>query len=247
MNVVFSIFENITMLLHSYNIDNLVHRTFLRHPVLFHLCLFLECLAGESKFRYYSKVVAVDVAGLKSKVVVSDGVVIDNTPPRPMMATNLGSNLLQNPSFELIPSELPIQGESFPPSLWNTHENTEAGVIKVGTDYAQDGIAVLKLFGSISQTVSTIIGRTYRVSIHVSHVIESTDPVLNQEGRIQIPGLDVVFKLYDRPALVDHHQNKKLPWLRRMFYFTASKEESDIILSSIGRSNGMLLDNIKVK
>ncbi|XP_072034094.1 uncharacterized protein [Amphiura filiformis] len=200
-------------------------------------------------FKYYSKIIAVDSAGLQSTVVVSDGVVIDTTPPVRMQAVNIGSNLLQNPSFELVPpsGSLGSEMESFPLSYWNTSLNTKAEVIRAGTDNAQDGIAFAVIFGSISQTFPTTSGHIYRISFHVSHVNGSREPLLNQEGRIQATGLNEVFKLYDRPADAHSLTDQELPWLHHTYYFTSNDNESEITLSSLGRTNGMLLDIVQVQ
>ncbi|XP_035696851.1 uncharacterized protein LOC118430248 [Branchiostoma floridae] len=54
--------------------------------------------------KYFSTVYAVDAAGLTSSPAVSDGILVDTTPPEVLNKFNFGPNLLDNPSFENIQS-----------------------------------------------------------------------------------------------------------------------------------------------
>eukprot|EP00058_Branchiostoma_floridae_P000533 XP_002586021.1 hypothetical protein BRAFLDRAFT_110187 [Branchiostoma floridae] len=54
--------------------------------------------------KYYSTVYAVDAAGLTSSPAVSDGILVDTTPPEVLNKFDFGLNLLDNPSFENIQS-----------------------------------------------------------------------------------------------------------------------------------------------
>ena len=214
-----------------------------------------------SGFRYFSKIIAVDSAGFKSDVAVSDGVVVDNTPPQPMITSYVGINLLQNPSFEIVnesfqnenvnvsaSSEPKMESElkQSPFLFWNLSSTVNAEIVEVGADVAKDGVMVARVFGSISQTFSTVPGQAYQISFYVSHTHASNSYLLNQEGHIQAPGLSEVFKLYNRPAHGHSSNEPQVTWLRHTFYFTAFSNESTVTISSLGRSNGILLDNAKV-
>ncbi|CAH1259452.1 Hypp2286 [Branchiostoma lanceolatum] len=54
--------------------------------------------------KYYSTVYAVDAAGLTSSPAMSDGILVDTTPPEVLSKFDFGPNLLGNPSFENIQS-----------------------------------------------------------------------------------------------------------------------------------------------
>ncbi|XP_078696223.1 uncharacterized protein LOC144924666 [Branchiostoma floridae x Branchiostoma belcheri] len=54
--------------------------------------------------KYYSTVYAVDAAGLTSPPAMSDGIVVDTSPPEVLNKFDFGPNLLSNPSFENIQS-----------------------------------------------------------------------------------------------------------------------------------------------
>ena len=76
------------------------------------------CFAGTT---LYNKVYAEDAAGHRSKVIVSDGVRVDTTPPvaLDMVYTN-GVNYLYNPSFEVdtaLNADL-TQCDAQPPTSW---------------------------------------------------------------------------------------------------------------------------------
>ena len=156
-----------------------------------------------------------------------------------------GPNLLQNPSFESTTSVSDVPGQ-FSLTKWNISAKTKAAIVQAGTDVAQDGVMMASVFGSISQTITTGTGQVYQISFYVSQSVSSRDPLLNQEGYIQAPGLSEIFKLYNRPAHAHPSEEQGVTWLRHTFYFTALSEESVIALSSVGRSNGILLDNVKV-
>ncbi|XP_078696304.1 uncharacterized protein LOC144924691 isoform X1 [Branchiostoma floridae x Branchiostoma belcheri] len=54
--------------------------------------------------KYYSTVYAVDAAGLTSPPAMSDGILVDTSPPEVLNKFDFGPNLLSNPSFENIQS-----------------------------------------------------------------------------------------------------------------------------------------------
>jgi hypothetical protein len=60
--------------------------------------------------------------------------------------------------------------------------------------------------------------------------------------------LNRVFRLYDRPAHGHSDQSlRSIQWHQYRFYFTANNDVSTLKISSVGRSNGILLDNIQVR
>ncbi|XP_071784665.1 uncharacterized protein [Asterias amurensis] len=130
---------------------------------------------------------------------------------------------------------------------WELGSGAQITVITHGKKIARDGRSFLSLQGSISQTFNSTPGSHYRVLFFTSHVVPSHEPLLNQEGRIEAPGLNRVFRLYSRPAGSHSNQNlASIQWHEQRFYFTASEALSTLRVSSVGRSNGILLDNIQV-
>ncbi|XP_038051300.1 uncharacterized protein LOC119724354 isoform X2 [Patiria miniata] len=276
--------------------------------------------------RYYSKISAMDAAGLQSESFSSDGFVVDTTPPEPLEHILLGENLIQNPSFEMMlqepdntdmediittvnpdsgsfnetmtrPTKSPdinATHEAPTPSLtesltvnatdsyptsdtnlttaempfttskpstaiidvtpdellgqWIIASNSQTTVVASDKKIAQDGRSYLSLHGSISQTFHTSPGSHYQVVVFASHAVLSHNPLLNQEGRIEAPGLNRVFRLYDRPTHGHSDQSlRSIQWHQHSFYFTASDDVSTLTISSVGESNGILLDKIQVR
>ncbi|XP_071798435.1 uncharacterized protein [Asterias amurensis] len=203
--------------------------------------------------RYYSRVSAIDAAGRASEQVFSDGVVVDVTPPEPQNYIHSRDNLIVNPSFEpglhdsTSNADEDSEGSLDEIAPWEVDSGTQIIVITRGKKITGYGRSFLSLHGSISQTFNSTPGSHYRVLFFTSHVVPSDEPLLNQEGRIEAPGLNRVFRLYSRPA--GSHSNQSLSsiqWHEQRFYFTASEALSTLIISSVGRSNGILLDNIQV-
>ncbi|KAI8507103.1 hypothetical protein Bbelb_155420, partial [Branchiostoma belcheri] len=72
--------------------------------------------------RYFIKVVAEDAAGNRSPAAVSDGIVIDSTPPVPEADLVYGDNLLLNPSFELTTGSADIERQEYRVSFSVNHD-----------------------------------------------------------------------------------------------------------------------------
>ena len=130
---------------------------------------------------------------------------------------------------------------------WDAGFKSQWSVVTSRKKVARDGSSFLSLYGSISQIFNTTEGSHYQVVIFASHVVPSRNPLLNQEGRVEAPGLNRVFRLYDRPAHGHSDQSlRSIQWHQYRFYFTANNDVSTLKISSVGRSNGILLDNIQV-
>ncbi|XP_038050540.1 uncharacterized protein LOC119723761 [Patiria miniata] len=268
---------------------------------------------------YFSKISAVDAAGLKSLTVSSDGFVVDTSAPEPLEHIHFGDNLIQNPSFEMMQkpdmdvvdtttvaegwiskegtgtsdnqstsenfTPSPVQSlstysndshsESYPSTAnnltteempttssedvtsgkqdeqllqWDVGSNSQISLVASGKTIAQDGRSFLSLHGSISQTFNTTTGSHYQVVLFASHIVPSHYPLLNQEGRIEAPSLNRVFRLYDRPAHGHSDQSlRSIRWQQHRFYFTAGNDVSTLKISSVGTANGILLDNVQVR
>ena len=130
---------------------------------------------------------------------------------------------------------------------WTVGSSSQFVVVTSRKNIAKDGRSFLSLHGSISQTFNTTQGSHYLVIFFASHVVPSYDPLLNQEGRIEAPGLNRVFRLFNRPAHRHSDQSvRSVQWQEHRFYFTASEYVSILRISSVGRSNGFLIDNVQV-
>ena len=195
---------------------------------------------------------AIDAAGLRSTGAISNGFIPDITPPIAQRIAGYGANVITNPSFEFVSEEpldtfLNMTDEAVRkarPLGWDVVDGSRCAVVTSVDVEADDGISVLALYGQISQTFVTSVGMKYELTLSVSHMpfIRS---VLNQEGRIEAPGLKQVFVLYDKPPTV-HDDVMSTKWQRHVFHFTADSNESMIVISSLGQASGFLLDLVQV-
>ncbi|XP_072048763.1 uncharacterized protein [Amphiura filiformis] len=210
----------------------------------------------DTGLKIYSKVFAVDGVGLHSDIAVSDGVLIDDTPPVPVKQ-QFGNNLLANPSFEEIVEGATANSfnemRGFRNILlksWTSSPGTTTTPVFSDKGPAQDGNNFARIFGDISQTISTLGGKNYRILLYASHNNLIKDKFINQECRIQAPGLDDIFQLFMQDSAFvdgDSRDRTNILWQRHVFFFTASHDQSTITISSVGMSNGILLDNIQVQ
>ncbi|XP_078664145.1 uncharacterized protein LOC144907216 [Branchiostoma floridae x Branchiostoma belcheri] len=201
--------------------------------------------------RYFIKVVAEDAAGNRSPAAVSDGIMIDSTPPVPEADLVYDDNLLQNPSFELTSGSADIESWMLNDDF---HEAVQVSPRPWDEIAAKDGQHYLILRGSISQTIDTTPGQEYRVSFSVNHDTLSDIPTLNQEGTVTAPGIASAFKLRNRPAssndretAIKEDQSAWDTWQRQTFFFTAVDNSSVITIGSVGRKAGISVDNVKVQ
>ncbi|XP_064631667.1 uncharacterized protein LOC135489960 [Lineus longissimus] len=209
---------------------------------------------------FYNKVRAVDAAGLSSDVVVSDGVVVDDTPP--VVASKLAcdsTNLIGNPSFEYDSDALDFDAAVAEPSQvgdrisvgsWTKGSVTEWELLGSQQVLAKDGQQFLLFYGDVSQTLTGLAAyEKYRLSFEASHVAPGSLPLLAQEGRLEVPGVSHVFSLYSRPSRYDHMQDdlkKHIDWQRHVYYFTTETTSALIKFSSLGEKTGIALDSVSV-
>ncbi|XP_070557450.1 uncharacterized protein [Ptychodera flava] len=199
--------------------------------------------------RYYSTVTAINAAGLESKPAFSDGITVDNTPPKSLLSLVTESNLITNPSFEVFDIDNTTHlckpwsnGSMCPPKDWRV--DGVAGVIVPSGSDAHSGNTYLIVHGSVSQTITTRYGETYKVSFFATHIPNTTVPLLSQEGYVQMPGIHRVFKLYQRTST---HGQEDTKWSEHIYYFTAVADTSMLVIGSIEERNGIALDNVKVQ
>ncbi|XP_070570802.1 uncharacterized protein [Ptychodera flava] len=208
--------------------------------------------------QYFSKVVAVDAAGLESDVAISNGITADETAPIVEERFSFGENLLDNPSFEewdLVfenvtsssdgKSNDDLSTSNAIPIDWEV--NGKATVVTSTQIIAQDGNSYVQVYGDIAQDFPSVVGEKYRVIFYCSHIYPSHTPLVSQEGFVRIPGVYHAFRLYQRPGRHDsHHNSQQISWHRHVYYFTAAETVSSLVLGSLGTKSGMAIDNVQV-
>ncbi|CAH1250566.1 Hypp8875 [Branchiostoma lanceolatum] len=193
--------------------------------------------------RYYNKVKGQDAAGHQSPVAVSDGYLVDTSPPIPEANLQIGDNLLQNPSFE----DAVDGGEG-----WVLEgDSVVQQISSLPTDDFQTkhGRSHLLLHGSMSQTFTSVADQEYRISFFVNHDATTDVPRLTQEGLLTAPGLHQVFKLRNRQvSTADTTSTEQWDtWQKQIFYFTADGTGSTVTVQSVGTKAGISLDDFKVE
>ncbi|XP_066263995.1 uncharacterized protein [Branchiostoma lanceolatum] len=208
--------------------------------------------ALDSGVKHYSKVYAVDAAGLQSNVARSDGVTIDTTPPVPLEKLEVGQNILEDFSFEESPSPIRIEsGEaldfsslpSFTSSHWTIEDGSSAAVLNASA--GDHGSNVLYLAGSLSQLLTTTTGSKYRLTLSLLHNPFVQNKRSDEEVLIQAPGISKVVQLYRRPGRHDSPNENR--WQKATIFFTATSASSSISVETPGRTRGILVDNVNVR
>ncbi|XP_070573544.1 uncharacterized protein [Ptychodera flava] len=202
--------------------------------------------------RYFSTVIAVDGAGLISSPAVSNGVILDTSAPVTRSTYISGQNNIENPSLEEIEETdngvnvtvkcTDVRSQCLPRN-WLI-EGSGHVLTSVETS-AQSGNAFLILHGSVSQNIGTVEGDKYKLSFYASHTLQSTTPLLSQEGYVEIPGMHRVFHLLKRSG--NHDDEGFLEWFEHVYYFTAESTSTAIKIGSLGDRNAIALDNVNVQ
>ncbi|XP_071954211.1 uncharacterized protein [Antedon mediterranea] len=202
--------------------------------------------------RYFAKVRSYDAAGHVSPIAVSDGFVVDTTPPVPIELIYYGENILTNPSFEDSLHTTPWIGhvedtpnwisEELLPTDWHLSINSSI-VVYSSEQQAQDGILFVLVHGGLTQSVKTEPGHHYMLTFHTHFVTSSSVPLIMQEAEVKVPGIHHVFKLYNTDNVDDKNGDI---WQKHVYFFTAEDTESAIVLSTVSTFGMMLLDNVTV-
>ncbi|CAH1249044.1 SCARF2 [Branchiostoma lanceolatum] len=208
--------------------------------------------ALDSGVEYYSKVYAVDAAGMQSDVATSDGVTIDTTPPVPLEKLEVGQNIVEDFSFEDSPSPIRVESRdglsfsslpSFTSSHWTIGGGSSAAVLNGSA--GDHGSNVLYLAGSLSQQLTTTTGSKYRLTLSLLHNPFVQNKRSDEEVLIQAPGISKVVQLYRRPGRHDSKNANR--WQKATIFFTATSASSSISVETPGRTRGILVDNVDVR
>ncbi|XP_076085327.1 uncharacterized protein LOC143056126 [Mytilus galloprovincialis] len=219
-----------------------------------------EILQGKT---IYNKVYAIDGVGRRSSIVVSDGVIIDITPPIPekfIIATELFGN---NTSFEntggeevkfenVSSTDICMISKNFHPSSWTPSPLTCMAVVSSEFNLAKDGRSFLFIRGSANQCIETFrAGYLYKISFFSSHLPITDSVGANKEGFIQLDRVKHIFLIYTKPYRHDGHglgdSRQNISWHAHTFFFKATNTHANITIGSTDKTTGIFLDNISVQ
>ncbi|XP_048243311.1 uncharacterized protein LOC124141844 isoform X1 [Haliotis rufescens] len=201
--------------------------------------------------RLWNKVYAVDAVGYTSDIVVSDGVVIDASPPERQALAYLGDNLVKNPSFELedIPGNS-TRCNLVIPTTWETDTTSCVKVLAPGSPLAKDGHMFVSISGRIHQRISGLeTGRQYKLTLHagypetVSNNHRSVDAIVTIGSEVFSFTLDP--NLCRGTCSVGDHS--VVLWNKHTYRFTAVDTSAVLKIASSSRMMEFVLDHVSVQ
>ncbi|KAK3101903.1 hypothetical protein FSP39_007221, partial [Pinctada imbricata] len=167
--------------------------------------------------KIYNKVYAKDSVGYQSTVAVSDGAIVDMTPPEPNYLFHEGTNKLTNPSFEQSTNEVMIDDAT------DTTMNLTVGSVDITTgiflDHLTFEVVERSTDSSKGQRVSAHVVSLHEWgSIHgswgfiedVSHIREYTWAIGYTPGGTQLQGFESVGKsnfAYNSSVVLVHNSS----------------------------------------
>ncbi|ESO88605.1 hypothetical protein LOTGIDRAFT_165389 [Lottia gigantea] len=120
--------------------------------------------------KIYHKVYAVDGSGLQSQVAVSNGIIIDTSPPEPSYLEFIGENLILNPSFESISDDTTTSCNSNIPEDWSTDSQSCVKTRSSQHSTAHDGEVYITITDQIQQTIQNLdTDCSYQLTVHVGY------------------------------------------------------------------------------
>ncbi|ESO88616.1 hypothetical protein LOTGIDRAFT_234474 [Lottia gigantea] len=120
--------------------------------------------------KIYHKVYAVDGSGLQSQVAVSNGIIIDTSPPEASYLEFIGENLILNPSFESISDDTTTSCNSNIPEHWSTDSQSCVKTRSSQHSTAHDGEVYITITDQIQQTIQNLdTDCSYQLTVHVGY------------------------------------------------------------------------------
>ncbi|CAC5386466.1 unnamed protein product [Mytilus coruscus] len=213
--------------------------------------------------KIYSKVYAIDSVGRRSSIIVSDGVMIDVTPPIPEKFIHASEILGNNTSFEntggddvefenITFTDICMVSDSYHPLLWIPSTITCMAVVSSDVNLAKNGRSFLFIRGNVYQQLDQVrAGYLYKVSFFSSHLPITDSVGANKEGFVQLDDVNHVFLIYTKPYHHDGHgqgnSREKISWHTHTFYFKATNDHANITIGSIDMTTGIFLDDLSVQ
>ncbi|CAC5386462.1 unnamed protein product [Mytilus coruscus] len=211
----------------------------------------------------YSKVYAIDSVGRRSSIVVSNGVIIDITPPIPEKFIHASEILGNNTSFEITggdditfenvsSTDICMVSDSYNPLSWIPSTITCMAVVSSDVNLAKDGRSFLFIRGNVHQQLDQVrAGYLYKVSFFSSHLPITDSVGANKEGFIQFDDVIHIFLIYTKPYRHDGHgqgeSREKISWHAHTFYFQATNDHANITIGSMDMTTGIFLDDLSVQ
>ncbi|XP_046570862.1 uncharacterized protein LOC124279115 [Haliotis rubra] len=205
----------------------------------------------KSGTRLWSKVYAVDAVGHASDVAVSDGVVVDTSPPEPQAVAYLGDNLVKNPSFEIqheLENSSTCNGRL--PEYWQTDNYSCIHIITSERQLARHGSSYVVVSGSVHQAdIHLSVGQMYKVKIHAGYT-EVTDTHHSAiEGFVSVGAEVITFSLEPNlcRGVCDVGRHSVTMWNTHTFSFIAREASAQLTIGTKSRSMVMAVDHVTMQ
>ncbi|XP_046570853.1 uncharacterized protein LOC124279103 [Haliotis rubra] len=201
--------------------------------------------------RLWSKVYAVDAVGHASDVAVSDGVVVDTSPPDPQAVAYLGDNLVKNPSFEI--QNKPLNSSTCNdrvPEYWQIDNYSCIHTITSERQLARHGSSYVVVSGSVLQAgIHLNVGQMYKVKIHAGYTEVTDTHHIAIEGFVSVGAEVITFSLEPNlcRGVCDVGRHSVIMWNTHTLSFIAREESAQLTIGTKSRSMVMAVDHVTMQ
>ncbi|XP_046345841.2 uncharacterized protein LOC124126446 [Haliotis rufescens] len=198
----------------------------------------------------WTKVYAVDVVGHTSRVVVSDGVVVDTSPPTVMDVAYLGDNMVLNPSFEEVIGTNLSDTVCSPLLSWKAGPNSCIRTLTPDAPNAKHGRTLVAVSGRIQQNITGLaVGRKYKVTVHVGYPETLTADHKAVEGSVTIGREVFTFSLDPRlcKGVCKKKKQSSVLWYTYTYHMTADTKATGLCIETVSRNMEIVLDHVTVQ
>lgn len=194
---------------------------------------------------------AVDVVGHTSRVVVSDGVVVDTSPPTVMDVAYLGDNMVLNPSFEeVIGTNLSDTVCSPVLVLWKAGSNSCIRTLTPDAPNAKHGRTLVAVSGRIQQNITGLaVGKKYKVTVNVGYPETLTADHKAVEGSVTIGREVFTFSLDPRlcKGVCKKEKQSSVLWYTYTYHMIAETKATGLCIETVSRNMEIVLDHVTVQ
>jgi hypothetical protein len=180
-----------------------------------------------------------DVIGHTSKLVSSNGLVIDSTPPVRVKRALCKPNILQSSFFEEN-GDIKINNtvcENISNMNWVLFPGTCVSL--VDSVSSTNGRTVVHIQGSIFQTLQSELHGKYRLIFHTSTIPSSNLYQSAIEGYVQVKEQRYIFLMYNR------HNKGTYDWQKHIFFFTIDTNTTRFEIGTAMSTSVFAIDDIQ--
>ncbi|KAJ8299760.1 hypothetical protein KUTeg_023820 [Tegillarca granosa] len=209
-----------------------------------------------------SQVYAINNAGMISEAGLSNGVVLDKTPPIPVYLIHQTENFLQNPSFEttigntnvdffdLNETNLCLNDEN-KPTNWSISEYSCVTIVSSDRELAKHGRRFAYIRGNITQELTNVPLELYRMTFALSHLHFDSSISSSKEAFVKFDDEDHIVLLHSKGYRPDSYEKfnerEMISWHNHTFYFKAKRTSFNVTFGNKNFNTGIFIDDIKIE